>query len=142
MVRQPPGGSVAAAGTGDRRKRPASMHEFAIAAELVDAAVREAGARDARRITSLVCRVGLMRQVVAEMLVEAFRMASAGTLAEGARLEVETVAPATACLDCGWSGRTSEWTCRCPKCGSVRIRLEGGDELLLMSMELEVPDAG
>lgn len=118
------------------------MHEFAIAAELVAAAVREADARDARRITSLVCRVGLMRQVVAEMLVEAFRMASAGSLAEGARLEVETVAPTIACQDCGWSGQAAEWTCRCPGCGSVRIRLEGGDELLLVSVELEVPDAG
>lgn len=118
------------------------MHEFAIAAELVTAAVREAGACDARRITSLVCRVGLMRQVVADMLVEAFQIASAGTLAEGATLKIETVAPTITCHDCGWSRRAAEWVCRCPGCGSVRIRLEGGDELLLVSVELEVPDAG
>ena len=69
------------------------MHEFSIATELVATVVREAQQHGARRVERLECRCGAMRQVVPAMLIEAFGLAAAGTLAEGARLDIRTVSP-------------------------------------------------
>ncbi len=116
------------------------MHEFSIATELVAAAVDEAGRHGARRVRRVECRVGLMRQVVPEMLVDAFGLAAAGTIAEGAELAVITVAPRVACRACGAEGAQQEWTYACPTCRSPDVRISGGDELLLASVTLEVED--
>jgi hydrogenase nickel incorporation protein HypA/HybF len=116
------------------------MHEFAVATELVEAALREAQHRNARRIERLECRVGAMRQIAPEMLVDAFALAAAGTMAEGAVLDVKTIAPIVICRSCGDRREQREWAYRCPACGSPDIRLEGGDELLLASVTLEIED--
>ncbi len=116
------------------------MHEFAIAAELVAASVREAEARNARRIERVECRVGAMRQVVPEMLAEAFRLAALGTIAENACLDVKMVAPVVTCRRCGEASEQRDWTYECPACRSVEIHIDGGDELLLGSVTMEVDD--
>lgn len=114
------------------------MHEFAIASELVAAVVREAERHGARRIERLECHVGIMRQVVPEMLAEAFAVAATGTLAERAVLHVETIPPVVTCRACGATEKPREWSFECSRCRSVDIRIEGGDELLLASVTLEV----
>jgi hydrogenase nickel incorporation protein HypA/HybF len=123
-----------------RTADPTCMHEFAVATELVAAAVQEAERRNARRIERLECRVGAMRQIVPEMLVDAFGLAAAGTMAEGATLDVKTVVPIVTCRSCGGRHEQHEWAYQCPACGSLDIRLDGGDELLLASVTLEIDD--
>lgn len=118
------------------------MHELSIATELVDAAVREAAKHGARRIESLVCRVGMMQQIVPSILAEAFQIAAAGSPAEGATLEIQTIAPHVLCRSCGADSEQTEWSFACPKCGSSDVRTEGGDELILASISLELDDEG
>jgi hydrogenase nickel incorporation protein HypA/HybF len=116
------------------------MHELSVASELVDAAVREAAKHNARRIESVTCHVGLMQQIVPAILVDAFQMAATGTPAEGAALEVLTVAPHVNCRACGSDTEQTEWSFACPKCGSSDVTTTGGDELVLASVTLELDD--
>jgi hydrogenase nickel incorporation protein HypA/HybF len=118
------------------------MHEFAVATELVAAVLREAEQRGARRVERLECRVGTMRQIVPEMLAEAFGMAAMDTIAQGAELDVKMIAPVVTCRSCGITSEPREWTYTysCPRCGSVDVRVRGGDELLLASVTLELDD--
>lgn len=116
------------------------MHEFSVATELVAAVLHEAERRGARRVERLECRVGTMRQIVPEMLSDAFGLASAGTIAEGAVLDVKTVLPVVTCRACGGTNEQHEWAYQCPKCGSLDVRIDGGDELLLASVTLELDD--
>jgi len=116
------------------------MHELTIAMELVAAAVREAQKHNARRVQALVCRVGLMQQIVPDMLTEAFALAAAGTPAEGAAVEIKTILPRGLCRACGAEAEQSEWTYRCPECGSNDLRVTGGDDLVLASVVLELDD--
>jgi len=116
------------------------MHELTIATELVTAAVREAQKHNARRVRLLVCHVGLMQQIVPDVLTEAFALAAAGTPAEGAGIEIRTILPRGLCLACGAEAEQAEWTYKCPRCGSSDLRVTGGDELVLASMVLELED--
>jgi hydrogenase nickel incorporation protein HypA/HybF len=116
------------------------VHEYSIAVELVAEAVRQAQQYDARRIERIVCHCGAMRGVVPELLQDAFSLASDGTAAAGAELVVKTIAPMIHCRACGASMEHPPGATACPACNSTDIAIEGGDELLLASLALEVDD--
>jgi len=118
------------------------MHELIVATEILETAVAEARKHNARRVEKVICHVGLMQQIVPEILTDAFGIAAAGTMAEGAVLEIVSIAPRVKCRACGGDTETAEWDFSCPKCGSSDVRTEGGDELVLASVMMEVDDEG
>lgn len=116
------------------------MHELSIAVDIVDVVVAEAKRYDARRVEAVTCRVGAMRQIVPAMLIEAFGIAAAGSPAEGAALDVQVVPATMTCRACGRTSEPREIELTCPHCGSVDVAIEGGDELVVASLSLELPD--
>jgi hydrogenase nickel incorporation protein HypA/HybF len=67
------------------------MHELSIALALVELASEEAQRLGASRINTLFVRLGARAGVVAEALRFSFDLAADGTVAHGARLELEQV---------------------------------------------------
>lgn len=67
------------------------MHELSIALALVELTSEEAERLRAARVNALYVRLGTSSGVVAEALRFSFDLAAAGTIAEGARLELEPV---------------------------------------------------
>ena len=118
------------------------MHELSVATEILETAIAEAKRHNARRVEKVICRVGVMQQIVPEILVDAFGMASAGTIAEKAVLEIVTITPHVLCRSCGGDTEAKQWEFSCPKCGSSEVQTKGGDELLLASVMMEVDDEG
>jgi hydrogenase nickel incorporation protein HypA/HybF len=122
------------------------MHELAVAQAIVAAADRHAGGRPVEVVR---VRVGRLRQVVPEYLGFYFDVASQGTLCEGATLEWERTPALLRCGECG-----AEWDpappparenrelivrFRCPECGSGDHRVLGGDELVVVSIDVSDP---
>lgn len=116
------------------------MHELAIARSLLDTARDHAHERGARRIVSIHCRIGVIRQVHEDTLREAFEIAKDGSIAATAELRVTSVGMKLECTRCDERAELSGWAFECPRCGSTDIRLQGGDELELTSIEMEVLD--
>ena len=116
------------------------MHEFAIARAMVEAACEAAGAAGATRVSGLRCRVGVMRQVNASLLDDAFDVARADTLCAGATLETESCPMRARCEACDRSFDVREWDWTCPICGGEGTGLSGGDELELVSIKIDVPE--
>jgi hydrogenase nickel incorporation protein HypA/HybF len=112
------------------------MHEVGIMQEGVRLAVETARARQAGRITRLRLRVGSMSGVVPDALRFAFDMVSKETLAEGAMLEIETVAAACWCAACQAEFECVDFLNECPRCGTLSSELRRGRELELASVEL------
>jgi hydrogenase nickel incorporation protein HypA/HybF len=110
------------------------MHELSVASAIVDTATRHA---DGRRVTSVQLRVGHLRQVVPESLAFYFEHVARGTPCEGARLEQEVVPALLACDDCRYEWELDEAAFRCPLCSSGAVRVAGGDELEVESIEIE-----
>ncbi|MEW6324874.1 MAG: hydrogenase maturation nickel metallochaperone HypA [Nitrospirota bacterium] len=67
------------------------MHEFALARQLVRVVQRRLPPGGPRRVTAITLRLGELTGVTPDSLRLGFEQASAGTPAEGARLDVETV---------------------------------------------------
>ncbi|HRX85342.1 MAG TPA: hydrogenase maturation nickel metallochaperone HypA [Phycisphaerae bacterium] len=118
------------------------MHEFSLATALCEIVVEEATRYDAVRVQSVRCRVGVMRQVVPELMQTAFAACSVGTLAAGAALELEVEPVALHCAACGADAALDEIARTCPACGSDAVTLTGGDALIVAALEIdqEVPD--
>lgn len=116
------------------------MHEFSVAQSLVEAAVAEAARHGASRVLKMRCRVGVLRQVDGWLLGEAFAIAREGTVCAACELAVEKVYMQALCPACNARFPIQNWDWRCPTCGADGEAPTGGDELELLSLELELPD--
>jgi hydrogenase nickel incorporation protein HypA/HybF len=110
------------------------MHELSIADAVVAIAVEHARGR---RVEKVELKVGHLRQVVPSALELAFELCAAGTVVEGAELEVEDVPARVACRRCAAESRVDGFPLVCAGCGSFDVDVVAGDELLVDALELE-----
>jgi hydrogenase nickel incorporation protein HypA/HybF len=114
------------------------VHELSIAESVVRVASRHARGR---RVTKVTVKAGHLRQVVPSALEFAFELVAEGTALEGAELEIEEVAAAGRCRECGAESELSTFPLSCTRCGSLDLELTRGEELLVDSLELEEEEA-
>jgi len=113
------------------------MHELAICQSLMDQVENIAIERDAQIVVSIVLGVGPLSGVEAQLLRNAYPIASAGTIAEHAELIIENLPVRVNCSQCGMESDALPNKLNCKRCGDWRTTLISGDELILMSVELE-----
>lgn len=113
------------------------MHELAICQALVGQASAVAEERNAR-ILRLVVSVGPLSGVEGCLLLRAFSLASAGSAAEGAELEIRSAPVEVSCDSCGATSPVSANRLVCPGCGDWKTRVISGDALVLERVEMEV----
>lgn len=116
------------------------MHEMSIAQSIVDNACAEARRVSSHRVTRVVFRVGVLRQVDSQLLHEAFDAARKGTLCNDAWLSIEQAPLMAVCRDCreSFDALDNDWVC--PQCGGPGTDARGGDELELISISAELDD--
>ncbi len=113
------------------------MHELSLVASLFEVLEEKAREHGAVRITAVVLKVGVMSGVVPDLLESAFEMYKKGTLAEGARLEIVRVPVKLRCPDCGGETAREDTDFSCAACGSRRIEIVEGRDLIVERIELE-----
>ena len=120
-----------------RRQRYETMHELAVCQSLMDQVENIALERNAQLVTSIVIAIGPLSGVEAQLLKNAYPIASAGTVAENAELIIEYLPVRVKCTQCGEESDTLPNKLICKQCGDWRTTLISGDEMMLMSVELE-----
>jgi hydrogenase nickel incorporation protein HypA/HybF len=111
------------------------MHEVSIMTEAVRLAVAAAQAAGARQITSLRLRVGTLSGAAPEALTFAWDIVRRDTLAECARLEIETI-PATGwCATCRAEFAAADFLGECPRCHEPGGPLQHGRELEIAAVD-------
>lgn len=110
------------------------MHELSIAASIVELAAAQAQGRSIARIG---VRIGHLRQVVPSTLLFNFRLVAAGTLAERAELEIESVPALVHCRLCLSRSEQAAFPLLCGRCQSSEVEVIRGTELLLDWLEVE-----
>jgi hydrogenase nickel incorporation protein HypA/HybF len=112
------------------------MHELSVCYALVEQAEVIARQRKSR-VTRLLLRIGPLSGVEAELLRRAFPLASAGSVCEGATLDIEDAPISVYCPGCEATSAVAANKLICPECGNWRTSLVSGDEMVLQSVELE-----
>jgi hydrogenase nickel incorporation protein HypA/HybF len=113
------------------------MHELAICQSLMNQVESIAAERNALCVTSIIVGIGPLSGVEAQLLKNAYTVASAGTIAENAELLIEYLPIRVKCSQCGSESDAQPNKLVCKQCGDWRTTLVSGDELMLMSVELE-----
>jgi hydrogenase nickel incorporation protein HypA/HybF len=116
------------------------VHEFAICSSLLRQVQGLAEEHGARRVISVKLAVGALSGVEAGLLERAFAVARLGGIAAGAELIVEAPPIVVRCRSCGGEGTAMPNRLICGHCGDFRVELASGDELILVSVEMECDD--
>jgi hydrogenase nickel incorporation protein HypA/HybF len=113
------------------------MHELSIAVDLVEICATEAERLGGVRIDAVRVRLGPLSGVVQESLLFCFDVAAAGTVIEGARLEIETEGVLVFCTACQ-DHRTliDVQHRRCPVCNALCPEIISGDRLELIALSV------
>jgi hydrogenase nickel incorporation protein HypA/HybF len=113
------------------------VHELSLIASVFDVLEEKAREHSALRVTAVVLRVGRMSGVVPDLLESAFDAYKRGTLAESARLTIEVVPIKLRCPDCGGADVREDTDFSCAACGSRRVEIVEGREIVVERIELE-----
>jgi hydrogenase nickel incorporation protein HypA/HybF len=115
------------------------MHELSVCLALMKQVERIAEEHGARRVEKIVLQIGPLSGVEAALLRHAYPLAATGTVAEGAELEIETGPVVVRCTQCAGESEVPPNRLLCGYCGDFRTRVIRGEEMLLQSMDLDLP---
>jgi hydrogenase nickel incorporation protein HypA/HybF len=121
------------------------MHELAITQDVLGIVLKHALLNNGSQVKTVNLRIGELRDIVDTWMQNYFDYLSRGTVAEGAKLNIER-SPIMFHCDCGEDFRitleafrdapSSGSDIRCSRCGSSSIGLCGGREFDVLSIEV------
>jgi hydrogenase nickel incorporation protein HypA/HybF len=109
------------------------MHEYGIAEAVLAAVEKRAAGRPVRRAR---VRAGVLLRISEAALNQAFVLVSDGTVADGAHLDLVVDPVRSTCRRCDRAMASDGLLAVCPACGGTDLAIDGGDELVLESIEL------
>ena len=113
------------------------MHELSVCQGLMRQVERIAKENGASSVDRVVLKVGPLAGVEPALLRQAFTIAREGTVAAAAELELQGGAVRVRCRQCKGAGEAVANRLVCPDCGDWRVDVVEGEELMLMSLDLE-----
>jgi len=112
------------------------MHEYSIISALIERVVREAAPHPGATVRRLHIRIGELAGVEIPLLRTAFETFRARTLCEAAELAIVAVPAVWRCASCKRALEPGAVL----RCCDRPARLDGGDDIFLDRIEMEVPD--
>jgi hydrogenase nickel incorporation protein HypA/HybF len=118
------------------------VHELAICQSLLSEVERGVAPYGAREVIEIVVAFGSLSGIEPQLLERAFTVARCGTIADRARLRIELIPVVVRCRACATETTVAANALLCGKCGTWRVELKSGDEILLKRIELsDIVDA-
>jgi hydrogenase nickel incorporation protein HypA/HybF len=114
------------------------MHELSVCQDLIRQVEKVAAAHGAAAVERIVLQIGELSGVEPPLLERAFTVARAGTVAAAAEMEIRTGPVVVHCTECGGRSAVPANRLVCTYCGDWRVRVVEGEELLLLSVELDL----
>jgi hydrogenase nickel incorporation protein HypA/HybF len=117
------------------------MHELSVCLALMSQVERIATEHEAWRVEKIVLQIGPLSGIEPALLQNAFPLAAAGTRAEDADLVIEHSTIVVECTECGARTDAKPNRLICGDCGDFRTRMVSGEEMTLVSLELDLEQA-
>lgn len=110
------------------------MHEMSLAVALMEEITAIAVQNRVKKIQEVELHIGVLKQVIPDVLQEAFSAASFGTPAEGALLKQVAIEARAVCRTCQNTFNPAPDDFLCPACGQGLIDVLQGEEFILQSL--------
>jgi len=114
------------------------LHELSITQSILDIVLEQAKESNAKRVIGVKLRFGTLTSIVPDCVAFYFEQMTEGTIAEGAKLDVEMVPLKMKCSQCGeeFEGQ-DELDMTCPKCANPFTETLSGREMEVASIEVD-----
>ena len=113
------------------------MHELAITQSMFDVVLKHAEQAKAKKVTKINLVIGEMTGVVGDCVQFYLEFLAKNTVVEGATLAIRNVPAQAKCRTCGNTFEVQELQWICPDCGGSSLKVTGGKELFVESIEVE-----
>ena len=113
------------------------MHEYSIVQSLIESCDEHAKENSASKITKVVVKIGVLSGVEPHLLSEAYEMFKLGTICNDATLVLNIQKVKILCNSCKIQRELKKNEFVCPECGSFDLSVLDGEDMYLMSLELE-----
>lgn len=113
------------------------MHEYSIVQSLIDSCEENVKANDATKVTKLVVKIGVMSGVEPDLLKTAFDTFKEATVCEGAQMVMNIQKVKITCNSCNNESELEKNEFLCPHCQGTDINIIDGEDMYLMSLEME-----
>ncbi len=113
------------------------MHELSVTQNLLALTLRHAAQAGDVRVTDLHLVIGELSSFVDDSVQFYWDIVAKGTPAEGATLHFRRIGAVLRCEDCAHEFPLDHREFVCPACGGGHIRVAGGDEFYLESIDVE-----
>lgn len=113
------------------------MHELSVTEGLLNIITDQVKGTDVTRVYQVNLVIGDLASIVDESVQFYFDILSKGTVAEGAALSIDRVAPEFSCRACGLISHGRSGTYRCIGCGGNDLQITKGEEFYIDTIEVE-----
>ncbi len=112
------------------------MHEISVARQIVSVASAQAQALGYANVKTVRVQIGSWTCINTDLLRRAFAAAVSENGKAGPDLHIELVKPQCKCEECSSAFEPDEFALRCVECGSARVVLTHGREMVVESIEV------
>ncbi len=113
------------------------MHELSITQNILSIVIKHAKKAQAQRVTGINLVVGELTGFVDDSIQFYFDMLSPGSMAEGARLNIERIPARVRCRACAREFAPQGMNWACPQCAAIGGEVLSGREFSVKSIEVE-----
>jgi len=113
------------------------MHELPVTKSILNITVEEAEKHKAKKVKDIKIKIGELTGLVPVSIQYYFDIISKGTIAEGANVIIDKIPIKVLCKNCGHNYDASTKDFKCMKCESENIKITGGNEFYIDSIEIE-----
>lgn len=113
------------------------MHEYSIVQSLLDSCEEHAKNNNSTNVTKIVVKIGVLSGVEPDLLQTAFDTFKEKTVCDNAEFIINHQKVVVHCNSCGEDSTLDKYEFTCPKCESTQLKVIDGEEMFLMSLEME-----
>lgn len=120
------------------------MHEISIAGAIVDAVLDAAKKNNAKKVNEIFIEIGELTALNPDQLKFIFQTITKGTVADGARYDIQVIRPLIKCKKCSYNGAIEFIeklhfflpVIKCPECGDIDVDIVAGRECCVKRIKI------
>jgi hydrogenase nickel incorporation protein HypA/HybF len=120
------------------------MHEVSIAGAIIDSVLDAAKKNEAKKVEEIFIEIGELTALNPDQLKFIFETITSGTVAEGARYEIQVIKPMITCKKCFYRGTLKFFEklhfflpmIRCPECEAIDVDIIAGRECCVKRIKI------
>lgn len=97
----------------------------------------EASKQNFSRVKRVILDIGVLSGVEVSALVFSFDVVMRGSIADGAKLDINLLDAQAWCMQCGETVTIKQRYDACPKCGGYQLQVTAGDEMRIKELEVD-----